>query len=66
VSGAEFLAVGDAAAFVALFVDVDAFFDHGFLLGNGKAPPGWRGFFCFSILSSEYQVGREKLPTFFG
>jgi len=31
-----------------------------------EKPRGWRGFFGFSYLSSEYQVGRKKLPTLLG
>jgi hypothetical protein len=59
-SGAEFLAAfGDAAAFVACFVDVGAFFDHGFAPPGIKKPRRRGEAFCFSILSSEYQVGRE-------
>jgi hypothetical protein len=60
VSGAEFLAAfGDAAALVALFVDVDAFFDHGFAPQGTEKPRRVGEAFCFSILSSEYQVERE-------
>jgi hypothetical protein len=45
--------------------NADAFLGHDSVQQQQKSPRK-AGFFPFSILSSEYQVGRKKLPTFFG